>query len=456
MVQYRQWVLSLPFSLRMMAARDPALRSEVLRILLQRVFAWQRRQARELGIDDPKPAAVSFLHLFGSALNVHPHSHSLLPDAVFRRRAGQVEIVPLLAPTDEEVQAICEQVARRVLRRVEARLDDGVDLGDDHTALAPVPSPLPMLWAHRDEGAFEHPADRGRRCAEVEGFSLHAGVAVAAEDRVGLERLCRYGLRPSFALERLSLLDDGRVRYRLKRPWPRPGGVTELVLDPVDFLARLTALIPAPRVNMCRYHGVFAPASPLRGLVVPRQAGPCKHAQAFGAVKTGTAGGWPGSSGADRGHGHAHWQDDVGVDEHEHGHGHGHGRGKAGFGPPGDNAASPRHETALRYLLGTMPADEELLPLRARRLDWAALLARVFDVDVLKCPRCPNGRMEVIAAISELPVVAKILAHLKLPTALPQPCPARAPPWSEDELDLDDDDLDVGAASRLVRGDDAS
>jgi hypothetical protein len=46
-----------------------------------------------------------------------------------------VEIVPLLAPTDEEVQAICTQVARRVLRRVEARLDDGADLSDDHAVL---------------------------------------------------------------------------------------------------------------------------------------------------------------------------------------------------------------------------------------------------------------------------------------------------------------------------------
>jgi Putative transposase len=62
---------------------------------------------------------------------------------------------------------------------------------------------------------------------------------LAAQERGGLERLCRYGLRPSFALERLSVLDDGRVRYKLKRPWPRPGGVTELVMDPVDFLARL-------------------------------------------------------------------------------------------------------------------------------------------------------------------------------------------------------------------------
>jgi hypothetical protein len=42
-----------------------------------------------------------------------------------------------------------------------------------------------------------------------------------------------------------------------------------------------------------------------------------------------------------------------------------------------------------------MPSAEELLPLRARRLDWAALLARVWDVDVLKCPRCPNGREPV-------------------------------------------------------------
>jgi len=53
-----------------------------------------------------------------------------------------------------------------------------------------------------------------------------------------------------------------------------------------------------------------------------------------------------------------------------------------------------------------MPSAEELLPLRARRLDWAALLARVWEIDVLKCPRCANGRMEVIAAISELSVVA--------------------------------------------------
>jgi len=46
--------------------------------------------------------------------------------------------------------------------------------------------------------------------------------------------------------ERLSLLPDGRIVYRLARPWPTPTGRTERVLDPVDFLRRLAARIPAP------------------------------------------------------------------------------------------------------------------------------------------------------------------------------------------------------------------
>jgi hypothetical protein len=39
----------------------------------------------------------------------------------------------------------------------------------------------------------------GRRSAFIAGFSLHADVAMHENDRDGLERLCRYGLRPAFA-----------------------------------------------------------------------------------------------------------------------------------------------------------------------------------------------------------------------------------------------------------------
>ena len=43
---------------------------------------------------------------------------------------------------------------------------------------------------------------RGPRQAHLEGFDLHANVWVSANDRAGLERLCRYVLRPPLALRR--------------------------------------------------------------------------------------------------------------------------------------------------------------------------------------------------------------------------------------------------------------
>jgi len=33
------------------------------------------------------------------------------------------------------------------------------------------------------------------------------------------------------------------------------------VYEPLDFLAKLAALVPRPRVNLTRYRGVFAPNS---------------------------------------------------------------------------------------------------------------------------------------------------------------------------------------------------
>jgi hypothetical protein len=56
------------------------------------------------------------------------------------------------------------------------------------------------------------PARRSaRRCAFVEGFSLHADTWLHDNDVVGLERLCNYGARGPLSLERLSALSDGRL-----------------------------------------------------------------------------------------------------------------------------------------------------------------------------------------------------------------------------------------------------
>jgi hypothetical protein len=54
---------------------------------------------------------------------------------------------------------------------------------------------------------------------------------------------------------------------------PYRDGTTQVALEPVDFIARLTALVPKPRVNLTRYHGVLAPNHRWRGLVTRSRRG---------------------------------------------------------------------------------------------------------------------------------------------------------------------------------------
>src|SRR5207244_13115718 len=81
------------------------------------------------------------------------------------------------------------------------------------------------------------------------------------------ERLCRYAARPAVATERLSKLADGRLLYPLKRP--SRDGTTAVIFEPQDFLAKLAALVPAPRVHLVRFHGILGPAAALRALIIP-------------------------------------------------------------------------------------------------------------------------------------------------------------------------------------------
>ena len=62
-----------------------------------------------------------------------------------------------------------------------------------------------------------------------------------------------------------------KVRYQLKTPYR--DGTTHVVFEPLDFIARLAALTPKPRVNLTRFHGVFAPNSKHRALVTPAKRG---------------------------------------------------------------------------------------------------------------------------------------------------------------------------------------
>jgi hypothetical protein len=113
--------------------------------------------------------------------------------------------------------------------------------------------------------------DRFAQIAKESGFSLHAGVAAEAWERTILERLCRYITRPAVSEKRLSLTSSGNIRYQLKTPYS--DGTTHVIFEPLDFITKLAALVPKPRVNLTRFHGVFAPNSKHRVDVTPAKRG---------------------------------------------------------------------------------------------------------------------------------------------------------------------------------------
>jgi hypothetical protein len=90
---------------------------------------------------------------------------------------------------------------------------------------------------------------------------------------------------------------------------------------------------------------------------------------------------------------------------------------------------------------GAHSEEEEPLHRLAARYAWALLLARIYEVFPLACPRC-GGEMRIIAFITEAVTVRDILAHLGEATSPPRMAPARGPPLREmqdagrDEFDL--------------------
>jgi len=189
------------------------------------------------------------------------------------------------------------------------------------------------------------------------------------------------------------------VVYQLRRPWPHAGGSTHLVLDPLDFLRRLAALVSFPRSHSVRRHGVFAnrsrwrrclpPPPPSRYAETEDSEGPPRvkgtEAPADEVPQASTAGGVVAAAAASGGAGT-----------------------KAGVGKRESAGMTPR-----------------------RRVSWAQLLRRVLQVDALVCPRCSTREqrvpMVVPAFLSDPEVVQKILTHLGLPTIAPALAVVRTP-----------------------------
>jgi hypothetical protein len=382
-------------------------------------------------------------------------------DGVFTGGANGPSDTPVFHPAPPPSRDELEAVVLRVRKRVEtwlARKGAARAATDDSAAATPLDACAAIAMqrgavrvlreseqaeedtAGADTGAQPRTAD----AVELDGFNLHASVAIAADDDVGRERLMRYGARPPLALDRLRVLPGGRVAYRIKAL--RDGRSKHRIMTPLEFLARLAALVPPPRYPLLRYHGVLAPRSSWRRSVVPRppiQAGSSSILRRARKEQT-TPPNHPVPSTAT----HERTSGECTKAPQRSASREGDGAGprgspevsaSIGASTSGVEAPPPRSSIVQLENVGAVLVAPNVLSVKhwdrlfqgalyaaASRVSWPLLLRRTFDVDVLECPQC-HGRLRLLGQVTDATTISRVLAILGIPAEAPRAARARDP-----------------------------
>lgn len=314
---------------------------------------------------------MTIIQRAGGALNLNPHFHCLVLDGVYSRPDPRRP--PLFhataAPTDEDIADILLTVRVKTRRLLQRR---GLAPGEpDVEIVDPLAEEAPLL-------------------AACYGASVQGTVALGPRAGHSVSRLPSHPPSPVITTSRCAHLDgyslhaDVRVagsdRKRLEH-------LCRYVARPPLAQQRLTEL-PDGRVLYTLSHPwsdgtqalSFEPLELLERLcvLVPR---PDVHLTRFHGVLAP----------------HAAWRSEIVP------------------GPPVPDPAKADPPSAR-----APGASRHALP-------WATLLARVFAVDVLTCPKCGAPR-RLIAVITDPRVIRSILERLGLPPEPPPREPARAPP----------------------------
>ena len=285
-VPVRQWVLSFPIPLRFLLAAHPHLLSPVLRVVNRAISTFLIKQAG-FNRNEAQTGAVTLIQRFGSAANLNIHLHCIYLDGVYDITGETPVFHPVHSPSAEQVQTLLNTIIKRIMKLLtrtgdlveeQERLFMAENPIDTDTAMTPLQSAActyrialgpragQKVLTLQTVPSIEVPSP-SQRCTNEQGFSLHAEVRCAMNQRNKLERLCRYITRPAIANERLKLNSAGDVVLQLKSPYK--DGTTHIVMSPLEFMQRLAALVPRPRLNLIRFHGALAPNAKLRPQIIP-------------------------------------------------------------------------------------------------------------------------------------------------------------------------------------------
>jgi hypothetical protein len=299
----RQFVLSMPFELRFLMARDAKLMSLILAIVNKSITALYRKKAKvelksELATtNNHTTGSVTFIQRYGSSLNLNIHFHILVVEGVWNKEEAKnlasnpqikSKLQPLDPPTNKDVEDLTKTMANKIKRLLEKKGYAEVGSGNDkhlvyeqegfftdgavmdESQSASIQSRL-AIGPHRGQrvrklGQQTHMPFlgelKGPRCFAIAGYSLHADTFCQDIESHKLKRLIEYVARPPFANERITRTPSGDVCLKLKRPFS--DGTTHIVFTPLEFMEKLSALVPKPRIHLIRYAGAFARHTKIR------------------------------------------------------------------------------------------------------------------------------------------------------------------------------------------------
>ena len=251
----RQWVLSFPFPLRFLLAKDPKLIGDVLSVVNRALSTYLIKKADLTKKSGAKTGSVTFIQRFGGSLNLNIHFHMIYLDGVYTFEHEKEKFHFLIPPSQSELNSLLKTIAQRTIKLLEKRGLIIKDEGVENKFLALNPDE-PMDYIHSSSITYQIALGKykGQKAltlgsisnlksqkeknklflAKYSGFSLHAGISCKSHERKKREHICRYISRPSLSEERLSVSNNGQVIYKLKTAYKN--GTTHIVLSPLDFL----------------------------------------------------------------------------------------------------------------------------------------------------------------------------------------------------------------------------
>ena len=98
----RQWVLSFPFPLRLLFAKDPQIMGLVLNLIHRAISTYLIKKTGFKKKSGAKTGSVTFIQRFGGSLNLNIHFHIMYLDGIYTFEQEKASFHPITPPSQSE------------------------------------------------------------------------------------------------------------------------------------------------------------------------------------------------------------------------------------------------------------------------------------------------------------------------------------------------------------------